>query len=61
MRGPAPADGVVIGGIQEIEGEELGDERVFDGEQECGPREGWSDYPKYIAAVGLNSAVFGKF
>lgn len=61
MRGPALGDGALVCVVEKREGEELCDERVFDGEHQCGPCDGRGDDAICVAAVGLHVAVFGKF
>ena len=58
-RCPAHTRGARVDGIEDVEGEELGDERVLDGEEDGGPGDGGRDHPDGVAFVAAVAAVLG--
>lgn len=61
LRRPAAGLGAHVGVVEEVEGEELRNERVFDGEEEGGPGYGRAEYADGVAWVALFAAVFSPF
>lgn len=60
-RSPAAGFGAHVGVVEEVEGEELGNEGVFDGHEDGGPGYGGADYADHVAGVALCAAVLGPF
>lgn len=54
---PATNGSACIRKVEECEGRELGDERIFDRHDECGPRDGGCNDSVHVPAVAVISSV----
>jgi len=60
-RCPAAVRRNAVDGVQAVEGEELRDQRILDGEQHGGPGDGGGNNTDHVARVALGAAVAGPF
>lgn len=56
-RGPATLACTAVGVVEEVEGQELRDQGVFDREEDCGPCNCWCDDTDCVAPVALGATV----